>query len=177
MSRVAILPGHEYDLPNTQEVEGHFRNVNHRLDQILETAIRGVKPIRFSSAPLIGQANGFVLPTVQTPKSGYVWAVTRVEFITTDSQATPTAYLLRTPSPQDVPVEASGGNISNETMRYVVDQFSTQGNAALHYSRGQLLLNAGEYLAALGFATVALSAMLTGEAIEVPAEMIGKLLI
>lgn len=166
--RVDMVPGQSYDLVSNQEMHGHISALNNRMQEFIRQEYVGVKPIRFSSGLKPYAINTQVILSTSGPNAGYIWAIQRVN-IYADSGGTTSCVLYRTSDPTSLLPFPNGHK----------DYVMAFGNGnSQGFGKGQLLVNPGEVLAAFILNTTnAGNAILHGEAIEVPAEMVGKLLI
>jgi len=142
----------------------------------IEVAVQGVKPVRFRSLPVKATGTPFAVVTASTPESGYVWSVLSLRgSIATAGNASTNWYRTSDPS-----VFGPGVNLTNETLPNFFDRVqNASANTDFIYTKGELILNTGEYIVGVFFGAGVTNAWIsiTGEAIEVPAEMVGKLLL
>jgi hypothetical protein len=154
---VTIQGGARVDVPSTAEIAAI-------VGAELREHLRGIKPMRL---PLLsGKASGSALSIGQTqqvgPDSGLTWAITRlvVSGLTAGS----------TPDQVNVYVNDNSGNQQ--------PLWNLNGNN-FGYTFGfmQVTVRPGEILMLASVGTFAATGLITlsGEAVEVPAEMIGKL--
>lgn len=181
MSKLEILPGHTYDVVSPQELDAHFHQVNARLDEMVREVVRGVKVIRFRSNKInvAVNATSFVCPSIVAPQSGFVWSIAHVVLAST---AVPhNAMFARSPDPTVAGFSAFDINIP-ESLNILLDTFNTTSRgtfSALTYSKGAMIFQAGEFpmVVGTGSGTSATTMQMQGTAYEVPAEMVGKLIL
>ena len=171
--KVTLVPGQSYDLVSGQEMAGHMNNIQQKMQEYVNAASVGVKPFRIVSN--VKQVTASPFAVVSTgPNSGYIWAVLRVTFVGDAAAASP--VLFRANDPSTITMTAAG--ISDlSSARYQIDALTT-GNAK-SYAKGALLLQNGEFLIVGVFDATAVghNYRIVAEGIEVPAEMISKLLL
>jgi len=173
--RVDMVPGHSYDLVSSEEMHGHMAGITAKMQEFIRQEVLGVKPVRFTSGVTLGITNPQKVVT-EGPNAGYIWSILRISCSApTAANAAVTIYRANDAGSLDLSAAAAAG-----ALPYQVDFVpSANQNTAKTYSKGQLLLNAGEILVGsfAGAGVVGQPLIITGSAIEVPAEMIGKLLI
>lgn len=176
MGTLEILPGRTYSVASTEELAAHFAEVNQKLEHMIREAVVGVKPIRFKSNPLTLAGVGGYRLAANGPNSGFVWMVMR--FSSQDTAQTASRYIARVHDISDLAIPPSATTLDPSEVASIIDVVSGAGGASssVHFSKGQFLLNAGEAPALFGWATAATTVQFNGDAIEVPAEMVGKLL-
>jgi hypothetical protein len=171
--RVDMVPGSAYDLVSTKEMDSHISGIHSKMDQFLRQAVVGVKPIR-STSGLQTATGTFLRLVVPGPESGYIWSVSRVTIGSTF--LVPGPMLFRTGDPNGIIMSANLVPDGPSEMKNVYT--FPASNMTVTFNKAQLLLQAGESLVA-GLFDAGLAAhnfSLSFDAIEVPAEMIGKLL-
>jgi hypothetical protein len=133
-------------------------------DAAIRRAVTGVKSLDFNyNSSQTGSLATYTIPA--TPAGGFVWAVMNVGFELSAAGVT-RLYKEGGSSPASTPVG---------TGRFVGQTGSTIANS-LTFSKGQLMLRAGEHLVAfVPGSGVVLSVFMT--VIEVPAERVGELLL
>lgn len=176
MGTLEILPGRTYSVASTEELAAHFAEVNQKLQHMVREAVVGVKPIRFKSSPLtLAGAGGYRL-VANGPNSGFVWMVMRVS--SQDTAQTASRYVARVHDISDLAIPPTANTLDPTEVSSIITAISGGGGAAssVTFSKGQFLLNAGEAPALFGWTTAATTVQFNGDAIEVPAEMVGKIL-
>lgn len=164
-----MLPGHSYDLVSNEEMQGHVARITNKFDEFVRAEVQGIKPIRFTTGVQNMVTNiQAQYPITNSPKAGYIWAIMRVAAFSNAAGST-SMVLYKTNDP--AAILPFPGDINGYVMAF--------GNGTIqNFSKGQLLLNAGEYLSLFVLNTTNSGPVIMhGEAIEVPAEMIGKLLL
>ena len=177
--RVDMVPGHSYDLVSSEEMHGHMAGITAKMQEFIRQEVLGVKPVRFQSNVLVPGAAPAYVTADASPQQGYIWSVTSL-LLATNANATINATWFRTQDPGNL-APLVGGQPDPSTLRYLIDkQFSTTLLAMQKYGTGQLLVQPGEQIVCgvSGAGVVAgINFQVLGQAIEVPAEMIGKLLL
>ena len=176
MGTLEILPGRTYSVASTEELAAHFAEVNQKLQHMMREAVVGVKPIRIKSQVLnLGAPGGYKL-AAPGPNSGFVWMVMRIS--SQDTAQTASRYVARVHDIADIAIPPTANTLDQTNVASIITAISGGGGAAssVTFSKGQFLLNAGEVPAVFGWTTAATSVSFNGDAIEVPAEMVGKLL-
>lgn len=175
--RQALVPGAELDMVTPADLDERFERIDRRFDALIRDELRGVKPIRsrgsFSYLGAVSENYSIVIPG---PNSGYIWSVMYLAFNWSASTLN-SAYFARTTSPQNFGNTDFDPNQLRDMLGFNVVNASERSFSQT-FSRGQLLLNSDESLVAFGTTGAAAVAMaMTIDAIEVPAEMVGKLVI
>ena len=177
MGTLEILPGRTYDVATSEELAEHFRAVNQKFEHLIKEAYVGVKPIRFSSSTINVPAPGaYKLASRQGPQQGFVWMVMRIS--SQDTAQTASRFVARVHDIADLALMPTAATFDVSQVDDVVHAISGGGGAAsaITFSKGQFLLMSGEFPAIFGWTTAATQVAFNGDAIEVPAEMVGKLM-
>jgi hypothetical protein len=155
MALVTIKGGAQMDVPNRAEIA---EIVSAQLRELY----RGVKVLRI---PLItGTASGSALSIGQAqvvgPDSGYAWSVRRMVVSGMTTGVTPDVANLYVNSTTSPPLWQFNGN-----------------NFGYSFNDGELVINPGEIMLLASVGTFAATGLITvsGQVVEVPAEMLGKL--
>lgn len=164
MARMRIAPGNEYDIVSPSEMHNaldqHKRSI---LDHLVREEIRGVKQFKFKGK-LTDNLAGIVTGSVEGPQPGFTWMVRR--FVTWEPTTTP-------------------GSIANGALCTSADNTFRNDNVVMvgtlpsewAFSKGVVTVNAGDNLVLQFTGTNSGKTFyLSGEATEVPAEMLAKLL-
>lgn len=177
MGQLEILPGRIYSVASTEELAAHFAEVNQKLEYIVKEAVAGVKPIRFGSGVVnLSGAGAYKLITPLGPRQGFVWMVMRVS--AQDTAAVASRFIARVHDIADLALMPSASTFDPSQAADIIQTISAAGGGATcaTFSKGQFILNSGEFPAVFGWATAGTQVAFNGDAIEVPAEMVGKLL-
>lgn len=179
--RVDMVPGSSYDLVSSEEMRGHVQSISARMQEFVRAESVGIKPIRFASSRQdVAQNAAYKLTVNNAPQAGYIWSIMYVYLACRNSPGC--GYLGRAADPASVPLPSAAFKPDNDSLPFLVDTFnftSTNSAQALAYGRGQMLVYQGEYLFAVGTGNTLVTGtyQLNGLAIEVPAEMVGKLIV
>jgi hypothetical protein len=160
------------------ELEQHTSRISSRIDELVAAEVRGVKPMRFFGTPINIAAPGpYKVVASQGPEQGYVWAVMRIT--SQDTAEVASRFVARVHDGSDLALPPSANTFDISDVKNLIAAISGGGGAGsnIGFSKGQFLLQGGEFAAVFGWATAATTVAFNGEAIEVPSEMIGKLLI
>lgn len=159
MTKQIVDPGSVWDIVTPTDLESSLSKHGERLvSAIQQEQYRGIKPMRFRNNFTLGNNQTQV---VQGPRAGYVWSVRRVSIWTTGTSQ---------------PVNLFVGTDSNTFQQngFIV-AFPTIP-AGQVFSSHSLIVNPDEYLQFVSGATGPGAISVNGFGIEVPAEMVGKLL-
>lgn len=161
MAKVQILPGHEYDIVSPAELHHAFQREQERMDAFMRDSVRGIKPLRLQPQYQEVAAGAFS-GVIMGPASGYAWVVKRL-----------TTYGIAAADVNTAVINLYFGAEATDSL--FIDQLIP--NAAWKGSADCLVVNSGEDLFILGTGVPSTSQVLvTGFAVEVPSEMIGKVL-
>lgn len=177
MSTLEILPGRTYSVASTEELAAHFAEVNQKFEHLIKEAYSGVKPIRFASSTIqLPGAGAYKLASRQGPQQGFVWMVMRLS--SQDTAQSASRFIARVHDIADLALMPAANIFDVSQVDDVIHAISGGGGAAsaITFSKGQFVLQAGEFPAVFGWTTAATQVAFNGDAIEVPAEMVGKLL-
>jgi len=162
-------------------MQGHMAGINAKMQEYLRAEVVGVKPIRFFgqlTTPAV--AGGYVVSAGTYPIAGYVWALQTISVVDTAAIMS-AAYLTRATdnTPFALIANVPDAYTASKTL-YVLSTVPDANNLgfAQRFSGGQALYNAGEIPAVIVRIGVAQITTITivGNVVEVPAEMVGKLL-
>lgn len=171
--RVDFVPGASYDLVSSNEMAGFVNGINQKYEQFLRQEYAGLKPFRFQSNVTPEAAAAFMLPMNIAPKSGYIWSILRLTVACTAGAGTPLVF--RTQEVANITPNTGAALPDVSGMKGLVAAFPSI-NGHLTFGKGALLLQAGEILAlSNNTSTAGASWIFSGEGVEVPAEMVGKL--
>lgn len=160
MAKVKLDFGAEVDFLDKGQLDDSLDSYFNKQES---AALAGIKYFRLPA--LIGSVSSSAFniggsgPIQVGPRSGYAWSIRRLLINGLTAGTTPdVANFYRHPGPQ--PLWQLNGNNFGQT-----------------FGRLELLFLPGEYLVAKSVGTVAATGqiIITGDAVEVPAEMIGKL--
>ena len=152
--------GEHYDLVSADELNQHTSRIEKRFDTFIRDLTRGLKVMRLGPAAGTTDASGNVSITLQGPRSGYIWEIRRIAVAgnTADS----------------VTVYRSTDGTTNPNQYLGVLPLTSYG--ALGSKSTFLMPDESLVIVGTALSTKSTTLTVTGEAIEVPAEMIGKLL-
>ncbi len=142
-----------------------MESVGHRIDAFIRDWYRGIKLIRFNSYANSDGSGNLAAVVIPGPESGYVWDLKRISIIGPaiyNSTSGPFANIFRGAVATDAVDSAFVSSL-------VVSNATTWPKLAVTYTAGENLLISGGNMA------VNATALINGQAIEVPAEMLGKL--
>lgn len=156
--RQQITAGGYFDFLTNEEFQ---EMMGHHFDDFIREVVRGIKYIRM---PLLtGTASGGVLTigqgnTITAPEQGYAWSFKRLA-----------VSGLTTGTSPDIVNLYRGDNLINPVWQF------NGNNFAYTFGKLDMVLLAGENFVLNGTITSTSQITLTGDAIEVPQEMLGKL--
>lgn len=175
MSTVTILPGESFDVVSHSELRHEIQALERRMDGYIRDVYRGVKPIRMR--PIINMpanTTGFI--DAGGPRSGFYWTISLISYVVSAiTGSSQNAYLYRTTDWSNAtPFLAAG---SNSIGLGYIGTAASKG-APQTFGNGGILLHPDEHLVAYcPQQSTQQQAELIIDAIEVPAEMVGKILI
>lgn len=161
MTKVAILPGHEYDLVSPEELAAHTQKITHLFEEQQRAALRGIKAIRIQ--PLyMNVAGGNFQGILNGPRAGFAWVVRRIS-----------VYGIAATDVSGAVINMFMGDSARAA--FFID--SIRANTAWIGSSECLILNGLDNLFIIGSgAATSTQIVASGSVIETPAEMVGKLL-
>ena len=162
---------YEFDAQTRAEGQADLEAaLGHHFDRIIREQLRGVKPLKLPIVSAVAAGTTTILPINQGaepiicgPQQGYFWRVGRVTIASTGTDTGAISLY-------------AGSDITAVDPTHLVDNTLKVGQAYYPGTRG-LFLWPGEQLYASITSVVTNSYRMTGIAIEVPAEMAGKLLV
>lgn len=161
------IAGYEFDSYTREEArEDLHAAFSRNLDASVREQLRGIKPIKLPIATAVASGASLTLGGSGInigPESGYFWRIGRITISSSSGTDTGAVSLY------------VGNDPSNLGQQYLIDNTLKVGAAYYPGTRG-LFLWPGEQLYVSIASTAANSYRLSGVAVEVPAEMAGKIL-
>jgi hypothetical protein len=141
----------------------HRQNLKHAFDNYLIERYRGIKHMRLPTMTAIAASSTLAMPSNGVtcgPRDGFIWSLRRLVFSGLTAGASPDIVNLYFNNAEGSPVWQLNGNSFGAT-----------------FGRLELTMYGGDQLMVTSLGTFASTSVvtLTGELLECPAEMIGKL--
>ena len=167
----ANIGGYEFDTLTAKELEQSLNaSLGHHFSHHVRDMYRGVKAMRLpivtataAGTTVLLPSSGGAEPVGCGPQQGYFWRIGRVT-VTSNGTDTGAVSLY------------AGSDPTNFSQQYLIDNTLKIGQAYYPGTRG-LFLSPGEQLYVSATSVSGNTYRITGVAIEVPAEMAGKILV
>lgn len=160
MAKMILTPGGELDLVTPADLQNHLDKQTRAIHQTIREEIRGVKHMRFRGQGNLSAATSTVV--IDGPQGGYAWSIRRISILGATSQ--PVNFFRTT------------DGVSSQNWNFVAE-FLTIPDIQIFSSNSCILLPDESMLFTPQGATPPGQVWIGGEAVEVPAEMLGKLLL
>lgn len=176
MTKYRLEPGREYDFLTPDDMNQALSNFHGSVvDAVVREELRGIKAVRFKAAVYDSAANSFTLDA-GGPRPGFMWAIMSM-FLSADQTTINSAFAFLTSDVSSMGIP--GGQMNAATAADCIGILTiTQRTNQLTFSKGQCMAFPGQHIGVVGSGNASgANIVLHGFAIEVPAEMVGKLLI
>lgn len=181
--KVQIRANAEYDLASSAELQQHYAQLDARFNELIRDQLRGIKLIRLPQVNILASGATVTIPGTQGgtgaaieigPESGFVWRIGRITVSSNVAADNKAAGAVPVPGlPVSLYVSSDGGT---DGARGLVDTSAACGAAYYPGSRGMYLMPSEQLVAVITGTTAGSVYTFAGQAISVPAEMMGKLI-